>query len=140
MQESQNHSPNDIKGGHWEGFWMQYWSSNLEVAKTGANMIISSSSSILVWYRQILWQHQIFYLPQSLGKTDLLTPLYQVQTYLPWPILLHNPICTHDRHNSDNFSKYISKCFLENGLALKTCLLSLKHITPSVMVYVLLIQ
>ena len=34
------------------------------------------------------------------------------------------------------FSKYLSKLFLENGLALKTCLLSLKTAAPAIMVYI----
>ena len=40
--------------------------------------------------------------------------------------LLHTPVCAHDRHFFHHFSKYLSKLSLENGLALKTCILSLK--------------
>ena len=44
------------------------------------------------------------YLLTSLGSVDLVIPLYQVHTYLPWPIFLLTPVCTHDRH-------FFRKCF-----------------------------
>ena len=98
-----------MTGGHWESFWMQFWSPKLEVAKKGATMKIASPSSIIEWYRQIFWQHQNCYLPPSLGRVDLVIPLYQVHTYLPWPLFLHTPVCTHYGHFSTIFSEYLSK-------------------------------
>ena len=95
------------------------------VCKKGASMKIESSSSVLDWYRQIFWHHQNCYLPPSWGSVDSLIPLYQVHIYLPWPNLLYI-LCVHMIDSFSTIFKYISKLFLENGLALKTCLLSIK--------------
>ena len=99
-------------------------------------MIIVSPSSILEWYGKIFWRHQNCYLSPSLGSFYLIIPLYQVHTYLHWPTLLHTHVCTHDRHFSDNIFKNISlNSFIYNGLTLKTCLLSLKHLTWAILVH-----
>ena len=94
------------------------------VCKKGATMKIESFSSVLDWYRQIFWHHQKCYLPPSWGSVYLLIPLYQGHIYLPWPNLLY----TFSVHMIDYFPQFlnISKFFPENGLALKTCLLSIK--------------
>ena len=68
----------------------------------GATMKIASPSSYLEWYGQIFWRHQNCYLPPSLVRVYLVIPLYQVHTSMPWQILLHTPLCTHDRHFSHN--------------------------------------
>ena len=53
-------------------------------------------------YEQVFWWHQNCYLPPSLGSVGLVITSYKKQNYLPWPIFLHTPLCTHYRHCSHN--------------------------------------